>query len=280
MSSNYNEFFKSARQARALNEGKPPLIRKATEKAKFKLQNEKNRRTEERMELLLQKKVMNKSKRKPFPIRTILMLALGLSVSGSLYLYEEEAPKIFDSVEISLFGSSFAETAKPEGAGKEQKKESEKPAAQAEGASTLESKPNQQETPASNEDVEYFAKLRERKKELDNKESELKKYEEELVKQRAELDKKIAELEDIRRNISSILKDRVEVDNEKVEKLVKIYSKMKPQKAAEAIGKIDQSLAVEILGRLSEKSAAEILNLLEPEKSKTLSEMYSGYRRN
>ena len=79
--------------------------------------------------------------------------------------------------------------------------------------------------------------------------------------------------------IAQTLKDRVEVDQEKVTKLVDLYSNMKPKQAADVIGSINEDLAVEVLAKMKKKSAAEIMNLLSPEKARVLSEKYTGYRR-
>jgi flagellar motility protein MotE (MotC chaperone) len=128
-------------------------------------------------------------------------------------------------------------------------------------------------------DISHFGKLRQRKEELDRREKELVELEEELHKQKSELDKRISQLEEMRNQIAQILKDRVDVDQEKVNKLVELYSNMKPKQAADVIGSINEDLAVEILAKMKKKNAAEIMNLLPPEKSKVLSEKYTGYRR-
>ncbi len=129
------------------------------------------------------------------------------------------------------------------------------------------------------EELSYFSHLVDRKKELDQREGEQNKLDEELQKQRAELDQKIQKLEKMRAEISGILKDRVAVDQEKVEKLVQFYSTMKAQQAARVIESLNEELAVEVLDRMKKKSAAEIMNSLDPKKAKKLSEMLAGYRK-
>jgi flagellar motility protein MotE (MotC chaperone) len=102
--------------------------------------------------------------------------------------------------------------------------------------------------------------------------------EEELQRQKVELDKRIQQLEGVRRDIASILKDRVEVDQQKVDKLVDLYSNMKPKQAADVMSSLNEDLAVEILSKMKKKNAAEIMNLLPPEKARILSEKYTGYQ--
>jgi len=60
-----------------------------------------------------------------------------------------------------------------------------------------------------------------------------------------------------------------------VNKLVDLYSNMKPKQAADILGSLNEELAVEVLAKMKKKSAAEIMNLLQPEKAKILSEKYN-----
>ena len=156
-------------------------------------------------------------------------------------------------------------------------------AAKAEKKSQTEAEKAKSEVPdlrsMTKEEVSYFSHLVDRKKELDQREAELNKLDEELQKQRVELDQKIQKLEKMRTEISGILKDRVEVDHEKVEKLVQFYSSMKAQQAARVIENLNEELAVEVLDKMKKKSAAEIMNSLDPKKAKKLSEMLAGFRK-
>ena len=117
--------------------------------------------------------------------------------------------------------------------------------------------------------MSYLSKLQDRKNELDRREENLAKLEEELHKQKlrskVELKKKLTLIRD---EISRVLKDRVNVDQEKVDKLVDFYSNMKAQNAAQVIAEIDEDLAVEILGKKKKEKCREILNLIEAKRLK------------
>jgi flagellar motility protein MotE (MotC chaperone) len=128
------------------------------------------------------------------------------------------------------------------------------------------------------EELSFFEKLNERKEALDRREAELAKLEEELQRQKGELDKKIKKLEAMRAEISETLKERVVQDQEKVAKLVDVYSNMKPSQAAKVIENLNEDLAVAVLDRMKKKNAADILNMMSSEKAKALSEMLTGYR--
>lgn len=131
----------------------------------------------------------------------------------------------------------------------------------------------------SEEELSIFKKLNERKNELDLREAELNRLEEELQSQRSELEHKLKQLEKMRNQISKTLEERVKSDQEKIDKLIQVYSSMKPQQAAKVIETLVEDLAVEVLDKMKKKSAAEILNMMDAKKARRLSELLTGYQR-
>lgn len=245
---------------------------------------------------------VNARKRKPISKKKAILPIgfLFLMLAGG-FLYIDEVDQFLSRLEISFFNKAFAEDSQaktPEDKSTESKANDSKTdtspntdgnketnakngSANIENA-VSENKDNSGEAnskASSDADLNHFARLTERKKELDLREVEIKKMEEEIVKQREELEKKMTELENMRRKISSVLEEKVQVDDKRVENLVQFYSSMKPQQAAKIIENIDEGLAVEVLARMKKKSAAEIMNLLKPEKAQVISEKYTGYRK-
>jgi flagellar motility protein MotE (MotC chaperone) len=131
----------------------------------------------------------------------------------------------------------------------------------------------------TDEEIALFKNLDERKKTLDGKEAELAKLDEELQKQKKELDDRLKALDQMRQKIAAQLEERVQTDQDKVDKLVALYSNMKPQSAAKVLQDLNEELVVDILGKMKQKNAAEIMNLLAPEKAQRLSEKFAGYKR-
>ncbi len=129
------------------------------------------------------------------------------------------------------------------------------------------------------EELNHFSRLAERKQQLDQREAQLNRLEEELHRQKDEIDARIRQLEETRRQIAGVLKDRVETDRARVDRLVEVYSNMRPQQAAQIIANLNDDLAVEILGSMKRQNAAEILNVLDPEKAQSLTERFAGYKR-
>lgn len=242
-------------------------------------------------------------KRQKFPIFPVACVAVALLAGSVGYYRPDLADSVLRHVDIGFFGHASASEAAP-------KAEKARAAKAAEGSASsgnakAESKPEAKsaETAAANpensaaakgetkgekvadirgwtpEELSFFNKLNDRKKELDLREAELNKLEEELQKQRSALDEKIKQLETMRAQISQTLKTRVANDQQKVDKLVEFYSTMKPQQAAKVIETLNEDLAVEVLDKMKKKNAAEIMNALDAKKSRRLSELLTGYQR-
>lgn len=145
---------------------------------------------------------------------------------------------------------------------------------------TLEAAPKTSKvTGLSPEEIALFNSLDDRKKQLDAKEAELKKLEEELHYQKVELESRLASLEQLRTQIGNQLQERVETDEERVNKLVSFYASMKPVTAAKIIENLNEDLAVEVLKKMKKKEAAEIMNMIASEKAQRLSEKFAGYKK-
>lgn len=220
---------------------------------------------------------MKKQSASTGPILVILILV----IAGCYYSIEnvDQVSRLVSGIKISSFSRAF---------GQSQDVPTGKNSAETNGNKPEKSAVGQKAGPAddagtkknwSEEEIRVFSKLQKRKTELDQREVDLAKLEEELQKQKLELEEKLKDLEKVRQGVASVLKERISVDSEKLDKLVDFYSNMKPQNAAKIFEEVDESLAVEILGRLKKKNAAEIMNLVKPDKAQRLSEKYTGYRR-
>jgi flagellar motility protein MotE (MotC chaperone) len=229
---------------------------------------------------LLKKQSQLKSRLPIFAIACILSAVVCIGLG---YYYSNRVVYLLKHVEINMNSALAADVAAPVKADPKSEKSADPATSNAEKKSQTDVSKNKNEVPdlrnMSKEELSYFGHLVDRKKELDQREAELNKLDEELQKQRVELEDKIHKLEKMRTEISGILKDRVEVDQEKVQKLVQFYSSMKAQQAAKVIESLNEDLAVEVLDKMKKKSAAEIMNSLDPKKAKKLSEILAGYRK-
>lgn len=263
-----------------------------------------------------ERKSASLKKRQAFPVFPAIIAVVALVSSGVGYFQPELMDQALQSVsnvsglEISMFGSANAagaeagaakKTAKTAGKGAEVTKPAAKAiehgaeaaaaghgesagvaAAVAGAADTQVASETTKPSDIRNwtdEELGFFNKLNDRKKELDLRESELAKLEEELQKQKTDLDEKLKQLEAMRADISKTLKTRVAVDQEKVDKLVQTYSTMKAQNAAKIIETLNEDLAVEVMDKMKKKNAAEIMNMMDAKKARRLSELLTGYQR-
>ncbi|MCB9025918.1 MAG: hypothetical protein H6625_06345 [Bdellovibrionaceae bacterium] len=226
----------------------------------------------------IQKTQKSKPRKKTplFPIVPTLSVIIGFLLAGWGYLNLDEVHDFIGRVQISPLQSLEASEKKSE------EKSPEKVGNQANNTEStkVETPPETKNSEAiSSEDIRHFSRLTERKKELDQRENELNELERELHEQRKEIEVRIRKLEEIREQIGKVLKEKVQVDEERVAKLVEFYSNMKPQNAAKIVATLNEDLAVEILGRMKKKNAAEILNLLKSDKAQVLTEKFAGYKR-
>jgi len=216
------------------------------------------------------KSVPPRKPRPQIPWRAAIVMFSILIFASAYLIFPESMEKLWGMIEIRAIGGAQAETTPAE----------KSPVKENSAVSADASKSDKSAAAAEPvaEDVSHYEKLKQRKEDLDRRERELSELEEELQKQKVELDKRIVQLEEMRNQIAQVLKDRVEMDQEKVTKLVDLYSNMKPKQAADVIATINEDLAVEVLAKMKKKNAAEIMNLLPADKAKVLSEKYTGYR--
>lgn len=253
MSNSYRDFFEKAQTQKGVRKALPaPVPRKS--------------------------KVAKPQRRSINPVVLSLTLCgFLITLTGTFYI--EEIERFLGKIEIGIFAKAGAE---------EPPKEKKEEPTKADPNSTSNPSPdspqgtsskNNESTVVDDIELNHFARLRDRKKELDKREEDLNRLEAEISQQREEVEQKLKELEDVRRKISSVLEEKVQVDDQRVENLVQFYSNMKAPQAAKIIETIDEGLAVQVIARMKKKNAADIMNLLKPEKAQAISERYVGYRK-
>ncbi len=266
--SGYDQFFKQAKEAR---QNQQETFESAAAAPKIKKPKSSEQDIRRKMNMRPNKK------KAPFPVVPVLCLAAVCTLLGWWSVDPQLPERIVSTFEVRFMGAAQAQDTKKQ----------EKPAAtKGKDAASSSASVNPEIAPnpkavasETTEDLSYLEKLRERNENLDLREKELNELEVELQKQKVEIESRIKQLEELRTQIATVLKERIEVDQEKVNKLVETYSNMKPKQAAEILAGIDEDLAVEVLGKMKKKNAAEIMNLLESGKARSISEKYAGYKR-
>ena len=118
---------------------------------------------------------------------------------------------------------------------------------------------------------------------IENKNRELKKREEELRLKEIRLEaleaKVRKDLEKIEQSISES-KEQLGIQDEKTQEnvaaLIKVYSSMKPQEAANLVEAIDEGLALKIISGMKSKIAGQVLSQLDVKVAKRISEKMAG----
>ncbi len=120
---------------------------------------------------------------------------------------------------------------------------------------------------------------------IENKNRELKKREEELRLKEVRLEaleaKVRKDLEKIEKSISES-KEQMGVQDaktkENVDALIKVYSSMKPEEAANLVEAINEELALQIISGMKSKIAGQVLSKLDVKVAKRISEKLAGKR--
>lgn len=294
----YDDFFKKARKAKQSFPVSPTRT---------------NDRPEARLKSMVESRVKAKRaqamrRRQRLPVGALLAVSTGLAIAGTGYFMPDSVDWLLQNIEVGAFGEASASADKKapggdaEGSGESAtgKKSGKKTESSSDKEKAADSSAHGEEKTAgtsdttkvekaaegmpdthrwSQEEISFFNKLSERKRELDLREAELNKLEEELQRQKVELEERLKKLEAMRSQIAQTLKARVDNDQTKVTKLVEVYSGMKPQQAAKVLETINEDLAIQVLDQMKKKSAADILNVMDAKKAQRLSEMLAGYKR-
>jgi flagellar motility protein MotE (MotC chaperone) len=258
---------------------------KSVQKTKTNMNTNTKQKNDAEMESLLREAFPMKQKANPrqfkIPFVAIFLCVIGVAGGVVGMNYPVEAGRWLNAIELTAFGLATAAEEAATG-----KSKGDLTGDSAGGEVGPDGKPISAKTSEctevkgfTEEEMSHFNKLNDRKKELDGREGELNALEDELHKQRSELETRISALEKIRADVGKVLEARVEIDQERVNRLVEFYSNMKPKQAADIIATLNEDLAVEVLGKMKKKNAADIMNLLEPAKARLLSEKFTGYAR-
>lgn len=125
--------------------------------------------------------------------------------------------------------------------------------------------------------------LEEKKQSIEQAQKMLEQEKKDLEKYEEQIDEKLTALETIKKQIQDDLalleqkKSQRELEQEaayedKINRLVKMYSAMKPKNAALIVDKMDLEVAREIFFRMREAAASQILSFVDSEKAAKISE--------
>lgn len=217
----------------------------------------------------------SKTPKKEFRLNAayILLSAFGVGLSFYIFAYTNDFLDLISRIEIQSTQSQAAD---------EEESTPDSEAKEAKSAPLPVGKVSERKSDGDNltmKNANVYKALKDKRRELEKKERRLAQLEEDLHHQKIEIEKQLKEMQEMRRNISSKLDKKVIADQESIDKLVGVYSNMKPKNAATIISQIDDDLAVKVLEKMKKQNAAAILNYIEPSKAQSLSEKFTGLKK-
>jgi len=124
-----------------------------------------------------------------------------------------------------------------------------------------------------------YLEIAERKKhQIDDRLDLLKHREEQLKGLEGSIDEKLRKLDDERRYFAQTIQKEKDLKGERLDKLVTLYAKMDPKKAAPVMEKLDKDLVVALFKVMPQKQITAILEAMNPDKSVAISEYYGRVR--
>ncbi len=124
----------------------------------------------------------------------------------------------------------------------------------------------------------YLNLAEQKRQQVEIRLSVLKEQETNLLALEKKVEGKIKNLEEDRRYYAETIQKEKDLKGERLAKLVSLYKKMEPKKAAQVFEAMDRDLVVALFIELPEKQTMKILELMTPEKSTQLSEYFGRVR--
>jgi len=125
-------------------------------------------------------------------------------------------------------------------------------------------------------EIGKYLDMAERKdRQISERTTQLAKREEQLKSLEKSIEEKLGQLEDERKFIAKSLQEEKDLKGERLDKIVELYDKMDPKKAATAFEKLDKDLTVALFKKLKQKQVTTILETMNPEKSVELTEYFA-----
>lgn len=129
---------------------------------------------------------------------------------------------------------------------------------------------------AKKEEVGKYLDMADRKgRQLKERELMLGRREAQLKNIERSIDEKLGKMDEERKYIAKTLQQEKDLKGERLEKLIALYDKMEPKKAAPQIEKLDKDLVVGLMKGLKQKQVTIILESMSPDKSVEITEYFA-----
>ena len=119
-------------------------------------------------------------------------------------------------------------------------------------------------------ELKMLGQLALRRKDIDKREEQLVMKENLLTQTEKRVDEKFQEMQSLKVELADIILQFKEVEETKIQSLVKIYENMKPKDAARIFNELEMPVLILVIDKMKEKKAAPILAGMDPMKAKKL----------
>lgn len=135
-------------------------------------------------------------------------------------------------------------------------------------------------SPAMASQDEILRFIETKQKEIREKEEAINIEEERLNILKKEIEEKIDSYKRLLNQIEEALKKIEQINDDKLNKLVKTYESMSPEDAAARLSMLEDKIAVSILVKMKDKKASAIIAALEPRKAASITEKMANFVKN
>ncbi len=122
--------------------------------------------------------------------------------------------------------------------------------------------------------------IEKRQRELKEKEESLIKEEERLKVIRKDIDDRIEKYSKLLTQIEDLLKKVEQVQDEKIDRLVKAYESMPPEEAADKLSTLSEPIAIKIMNKMKPKKAGAVMAYMDSKKVASLMEGMTNFDKN
>ncbi|MBN1114112.1 MAG: hypothetical protein JXA66_02100 [Oligoflexia bacterium] len=121
--------------------------------------------------------------------------------------------------------------------------------------------------PSNLAEKDLLNNLKQRQEELDRKEALLKKEEQRLEEEKKVIEEKLSEISKIRKEVSDRHSEKIQVEKDRLDKMVITFSNMKPAVAASVFETMNINLVVKIIDQMKGKLVAQIMDKMSKERA-------------
>jgi flagellar motility protein MotE (MotC chaperone) len=125
-----------------------------------------------------------------------------------------------------------------------------------------------------------IAFIEKKQKEIKEKETFLIKEEERLKILRKDLDERIEKYTNLLNQIETVLKKLEQIQDKKIEHIVKAYEVMPPEEAGTRLAVLPEITAIKIIKKMKPKKAGIIMSYMDPQKVASLTEGLTKFEKN